>query len=130
MSEMDSKGRSICVVKIPYKNKIITRENLTFSGENIDLTVFGVKYKYGIHAEVFCIMSILGNSKYLKMIEKAKVLEFTIFRYTKTGKFAISSKPCDKCIKVLKNFKKTIFDNKIKIVINYFENTERKRLCL
>ena len=126
---MDSRGKTLAILKMP-NGKIITRENEVIKGNQINLKIFNVPYPFGFHAEVRVILSILKNSYWLELIKHSKFMDLTVIRYTNTGKLAISSKPCEKCQIVLREFKKKFLYEKFNIVVNYFENGQPKQLFI
>jgi hypothetical protein len=125
----DKKGISITICQIPNTNKIITRYNYVEKGEKKLLVkkFFGVSYT-SYHSEIRVLQTIINNPFYLENVKKAKYLRLTNLRYNRNGNMSYSSKPCQKCVKVLKLFKEKYGLKKINV--EYIENGQVKLLTI
>ncbi len=116
----DIKGTSIAILHLP-NGQTIVRKNIVVYGTELNIKLFGIEFD-SWHAEMRLIYSLLKNTYYLKQVMEANLLEITVIRITKAGKLATCSKPCDKCIAVLKNFKKKYIPYG-KVIIHYHKNS-------
>jgi len=120
----DNKGYTIAILET--SKKPIIRKNYTTNGSPLDLKLFGVHYD-SWHAEIRIIMFLLDNPYYLNLIKHEGVFSMFVYRYTWKGNIGNSSKPCSKCMKVLKIFKKKFLPD-CKFIIKYIENKQIKKI--
>jgi len=120
----DNKGYTIAILETPKKP--IIRKNYATLGTSLDLKLFGVEFD-SWHAEIRIVLFLLENPYYLNLIKSEGLFSLFVYRYTWKGNHATSSKPCPKCRKVLKIFKKKFLPN-CKFVIKYIENHTLKTI--
>lgn len=120
----DKKGYTIAILETPHRP--IIRKNYTIPGSPLDLKIFGVTYN-SWHAEARIIMFLLENPYYLNLVRSERIFSLFVYRYTWKGNHGLSSRPCPKCLKVLKLFKKKFLPN-CKFIIKFIENNKIKKI--
>ena len=125
---MDNKGQTIAIATFPGKTIIRTNEVVGKNKEKKDVCIFGVRF-YSWHAEMRIVHYLSNNRRYAKIINEHRKLELTVLRYTRTGKFGKSSKPCNSCLTVLRHFKEKVIP-KATIIISYIEDGEVKKITI
>ena len=128
--EGDKKGVTIAVLLLG--SKPIVRTNYAVKN-NLNVKLFGVEFN-SWHAEMRIINLLMRNRYLLNKLKEQNRFIMHVYRYTPTGDYATSSKPCDKCVKVMKEFKRRYMKNGT-FLIHYFEknalgNVEQKILVL
>ena len=115
---MDSKGKTLAICEIG--SKIFSRENCTVRGTDKLVRLFGVEFD-SWHAEMRVLLVLLKNSYYQYLAKESGIVKITVIRITKSGKLARTSKPCQKCQRVIKIVKNKILSSVV-FEILYHEN--------
>ena len=114
----------MAILFLPH-NKTIIRTNLAPS-PYFSIKLLGIEYP-SWHAEARIIHLLISNTYYLKLIEKIGEMNLLVLRYNKRGMLTGNSKPCSKCQRLFKLFKKKFLPS-VKIIVSYLEDFKVKTL--
>ena len=124
----DRKGYTIAILHTPKKKIIRYNETSNSPSSDMTLSLFRVEFR-SWHAEMRIIKFLIDNIYYRNMLASLGIVKMDVFRYTWCGNMANSSKPCDKCRKVISLFKEKYMPNTT-IEIRYIENNTIKYMYI